>query len=434
MGEPSLQNTTSKGLRALNRFHNVSPRAAARRATHGKLPRSSTGKNLIATLLTSALVLAASGVAVVSYTVLQVVQQAETFELPAAAAQPVSVDAAAQTLDGELTILLVGSDRRDPDSIMYDGEEGDRNDVNLLLHIPASHESATIISFPRDLMVSIPSCTDPETGETSDSMSSQQINTAIEYGGPGCVAATVTELTGLPIAYAAEVDFDGVIGITNALGGVTVCLAQPIEDDQAGLYLPAGEVSIAGIDALNFVRTRYGVGDGSDVSRISNQQVFMSAMMRQLVSSETLSDPVKLYALAKAGFQNLTLSSSMASVPFLQALASTAVNIDLDRITFVQYPSFASADDVNRLVPDRASAEALMAVVTSGEPFQLAGTGEAAVSADPPAADPAQGEGETPGADGEQPVEPAPPVTLLPENVTGQHAAQTTCSAGRTRY
>ena len=179
----------------------------------------------------------------------------------------------------ELTILLVGSDKRKEGSVMYDGEEGELNDVNLLLHIPADHKSATVISFPRDLMVPIPSCTDPETGDVSSAMSEQQINTALSYGGLSCVAATITELTGMEIPYAAMVDFDGVIDITNAIGGVTVCIAQPIEDSETGLSLPAGEVTVSGVDALNFVRTRYGVGDGSDVSRISNQQVFMSACL-----------------------------------------------------------------------------------------------------------------------------------------------------------
>jgi len=290
------------------------------RARHGKLRRSSSLANLVKVLITVVLVVAISGTVVAAYAVWSVVGEAKTFDL---GAQPGAnaLDVGAEQLNGELTILLVGSDKRKADSIMNDGEEGDRNDVNLLLHIPASHDSATIVSFPRDLMVPIPSCTDPDTGDVSDAMSSQQINTAVKYGGPACVAATITEITGMPIPYVAEVDFDGVIGISNALGGVTVCLAQPIEDSFTGLNLPAGEVTVTGVDALNFVRTRHGVGDGSDVSRISNQQVFMSALLRQLRSAETLSNPAKVYNLAKTGFQYMSLSSSMASLPFLQALA-----------------------------------------------------------------------------------------------------------------
>src|SRR5690606_26403015 len=129
----------------------------------------------------------------------------------------------------------------------------------------------------------------------------------------------------------------------------------PIQDDKADLDLPAGEVTLQGIEALQFLRTRYGVGDGSDVSRISNQQVFMSALLRQLKSAETLSNPVKVYGLAKAGFENLTMSSSMASVQFMQQLAGTVVDIDLNRVTFVQYPSYTHPSLPGRLSPDYAS-------------------------------------------------------------------------------
>lgn len=391
-------------------------------------------------LFTGALVVMVSAVSVSAYAIWGVFQKAETVELAASIPSSQAVGAGARSLEGELTILLVGSDKRKAGSVMDDGEEGELNDVNLLMHIPADHKSASVISFPRDLMVPIPSCTDPDTGEQTSAMSEQQINTSLSYGGLSCVAATVTELTGIEIPYAAMVDFDGVIDITNAIGGVTVCLAQPIDDDMTGLYLPAGEVSVTGIEALNFVRTRYGVGDGSDVSRISNQQVFMSALLRQMRSAETLSNPLKVYGLAKAGFENLTLSSSMASVQFLQALAGTVVDIDLNRVNFVQYPTFSHSSIPGRLSPDKNSGRELVSVVLSGEPFEVAGTGEAAVAqgegeATQPAESGAEGSAEE-GATGEQsgaqqPVESG--VTVLPSNVTGQSAATETCSAGRTR-
>lgn len=381
------------------------------------------------------LVVAISGVSVAAYAFWGVVQRTETVEL-ASTPKAEAVGAGAQSLNGELTILLVGSDKRNPDSPLYDGEDGELNDVNLLLHIPADHKSATVISFPRDLMVPIPSCIDPDSGDETSAMSEQQINTALHTGGLSCVAATVSELTGMDIPYAAMVDFDGVIDITNAIGGVTVCLAQPIDDDMTGLHLPAGDVTISGGDALNFVRTRYGVGDGSDVSRISNQQVFMSALIRQMRSAETLSNPIKVYNLAKAGFENLTLSSSMNSLGFFQALAGTVVDIDLDRVNFVQYPSYTHPYDPGRLAPDRTSGDQLVSVVMSGEPFQIASPGEAAVEQNPadPAAPPV--EGETPPADGgTAPAEgDGSAVTVLPNNVTGQSASNQTCSAGRTQF
>lgn len=404
----------------------------SKRARHGRLPRSVSWANAVKVLCVTLSVVVVSSVLIVGYAGIGVARSATVVELvDSPAAQ--SIGAGKQSVDGELTILLVGSDRRKEGSIMNDGEEGDRNDVNLLLHVPADHKSATVISFPRDLMVPIPSCTDPETSEVSDAMSEQQINTAVRYGGLSCVAATITQLTGMEIPYAASVDFDGVINITNALGGVKVCLAQPIDDAETGLSLPAGEVTVSGVEALNFVRTRYGVGDGSDVSRISNQQVFMSALLRQLRSSETLSNPIKVYGLAKSGFENLTMSSSMASIDFLQKLAGTAVDIDLNRVNFVQYPSGTHPTQPGRLAPDRYSGDQLIKIVMSGEPFQVAGAGNAAVMPDEIAQPPVPAE---PVDGGSAPAEDSTPseIQVLPPNVTGQSAATETCSAGRTEY
>lgn len=407
--------------------------AVNRGARHGRLRRSASWANAARVLLTAVLIVAISGVTVSAYAVWGLAKDLKTVDLGVVVPTAEAVGAGAQSLDGELTILLVGSDARVEGSVMDDGEEGELNDVNLLLHIPADQKSATIISFPRDLMVPIPSCID-ENGDVTSAMSEQQINSALGYGGLPCVAATISELTGIEIPYAAMVGFDGVINISNAIGGVTVCLAQPIEDENADLNLPAGEVTLAGVQALNFLRTRYGVGDGSDLSRISNQQVFMSALLRQMRSAETLSNPIKVYSLAKAGLESMELSSSMATAQFLQALAGTAVNIDLDRINFVQYPSYTHPYHSGRLTPDMVSGDELMKIVLSGQPFQVAGVGEAAVQAAPaePAPEPAPGDapGDAPAA---EPGAAPAPVTVLPNNVTGQSAADETCSAGRTQ-
>ena len=291
-------------------------------------------------------------------------------------------------------------------------------------------------------------------------MSEQQLNSAMTYGGLPCVANTIAQLTGMDIPYAGLITFDGVIGVSNAIGGVDVCLTQPIVDEYTGLDLPAGENTLVGWDALQFLRTRHGVGNGGDTSRISNQQVFMSALVRKLKSSETLSDPVKVYALAKAGVENMTLSKDMASVPFMQQLAGTVKDIDLDRINFVQYPSFDHPYESGRLMPDTASAEALFDIIKSGQPFSVTGVGEGvevegqAGTQDPgqdqttdpttgepvdPATgepvDPATGEPVDPATGGDgtptTPADPNAPVQL-PSNITGVPASTEACSMGRT--
>lgn len=425
-------------------------------ARHGKLRRSSSLANVGKVLLTTLIVFAVSGISVGAYAIFGVVNDVKTVELPAPASAN-AIGAGGKELDGALTVLLVGSDSRAGQSL-DDGETGELNDVNLLLHIPADHQSATIMSFPRDLMVPIPSCPSEEGEENYyPAMSQQQINSAMMYGGLGCVAETISYLTGMEIPYAALVTFDGVINISNAIGGVTVCLAQPIDDQMTGLSLPAGDVSLQGLEALQFLRSRYGVGDGSDVSRISNQQVFMSALIRQMQSAETLSNPMKVYGLAKAGFNSLTMSSSMASIGFMQALAGTAVNIDPARINFVQYPSNSHPTLPGRLQPNTYLGDQLIEVVLSGQPFEVATRGNAAVELGPdgqplpatPTTPAPAPDGTTPAPDGTtdpnaaptdpnaSPADPgaeAPSTQVLPEGITGQSAADVTCSAGRTVY
>ncbi len=407
-------------------------RSARGSVRHGALRRSNAWVNLAKVVLTGAIVVALSGVAVAAYAVWGLVQDADTVELVPPPPDPDAIGAGEQSIDGAFSIMLVGSDSRQGQSI-DDGEMGELNDVNMLLHVSEDHQNATVISFPRDLMLPIPSCPGPNGEENYyAAMSEQQLNSAMMYGGLPCVVRTIEELTGMTIPYAGLIKFDGVIGITKAIGGVPVCLTEPIDDPKTDLHLEPGVHTISGLTALQFLRTRHGVGDGGDKSRISNQQVFMSSLVRQLRSSDTLANPVKVYGLAKAGIENMQLSSNMANVSFMQALAGTVKDIDLERINFVQYPTFSHPYQKGRLTPDSASGNSLIEVVKSGQPFTVATTGEGVVEnpdAAVPEATPAPTEGE-----GTTPSTETPAPTVLPPNVTGQGGNNETCSGGRTRY
>ena len=415
-------------------------------ARHGKLRPSSSLRNSIKGLLTGILVLGLSLVSVAAYALLDISSKVTTIEPPKGTAKV----EAPKTLEGELNVLLVGSDTRQGQEI-DDGELGELNDVTMLLRISADHTRATVVSFPRDLMLSIPSCPGPNGEENFyAAMSEQQLNTTLQYGGLPCTVATIEELTGTTIPYAGLITFDGVTAMSNALGGVDVCLTQPIEDPNTELDLPAGEVTLIGKEALQFLRTRYGVGDGSDVSRISNQQVFMAAMMRQIRSSDTLGNPAKVYSLAKAAVENMTLYSNMASVEFMQAVAETIRKIDLENITFVQYPSYDHPYQQGRLAPNTVAGDELMARILSDQDFTIGGPGEGvdASATDPGTA--ADGStGDTGGAATDPGADPnatggaagtasdgtgtAPVTDDVLADVTGQKASDTTCSGGRTR-
>lgn len=365
------------------------------------------------------LVIAGGTVAVAA---LRLSQNVTTVELkPAQTEEPPTV----ADFDGAFDVLLVGSDGRAGQGAQY-GEggdvEGSRNDVTMLLHVNEAHDAATVISFPRDLLVDIPSCTDPDTGSTWNAGHRVQFNESLARGGLGCVAATVTGLTGIDIAYAAEITFTGVIEASDAVGGVPICFAGPIHDRHSGLDIPeAGTYDLSGAQALALLRSRYGVGDGSDLARISTQQVFLSSLVRTLRDRSTLTDPAKLYGIADAATRNMTLSTQLADLRTLASMAKVFSELPLENIAFVSYPHLPAGD---RVVPDEPAAAALMERVRAGGTVTISAdrTGRGSELSTPAA--PPSPETDATGA----PTEETPAQSdALPENLDGQSAAQDTC-------
>ncbi len=399
---------------------------------HGQLKPSSTLKNFFKTLLAVALVVVLSAAGITAYAIIDLANRVTTVDIANNEHKDKPKDKL-KTLDGAINVLLVGSDSREGQEI-NDGEEGNLNDVTMLLRISEDHKSATAVSFPRDLLVPFPSCSGPD-GEPNyySARSRAQLNVALSQG-LSCVVETVEELTGAEIPYAGIISFNGVINMSNAIGGVDVCLTAPINDPKTDLDLPAGNVNLVGLEALQFLRTRHGVGDGGDTSRISNQQVFLSALVRKIKSSETLTNPAKVYSLAKAAVENMTLSSNMANIPFIKSIAATINELELEKVNFVQYPSYSSMSYPGRLEPDTANGDILMQRVLSDKPFNITETGAAAVAVGEPEQTPAENPPADPAAAPAPAPEDDPEQTAQPQNVKGQNAATVTCSAGRTVY
>jgi LCP family protein required for cell wall assembly len=341
-------------------------------------------------------------------------------------------------IEGGVNLFIAGTDECEPEYAAYFGDRctgddaaGQLNDVNMLVHISDTPRRVTVISFPRDLMIPIPSCTDDE-GNQSGAMSKQPINTAWSYGGLGCVVKTVSDLSGMSIPFAAKVSFGNVINITDAIGGVDVCLASGIKDYYTGIDWPAGVRNVQGMEALQFLRTRHGVGDGSDLGRISNQQQYMSRMARKLVSDEVLSDVPTLLKLATTAVDNVTPSKSLTNPLTLVQIALAVKNVPFDEIVFVQYPVQTDPSDPNKVVPNYQSAQALWDALAANQPLQLTGDlgSNEGVVVDPntPATDPATA---TP-APGET-TAPTEQAIALPSDITGSTAATPTCSNGNLR-
>ena len=325
-------------------------------------------------------------------------------------------------LAGPINILLVGSDTRAGQGAGYGNETSVLADVIILLHVSADRKHATALSFPRDLLVPWPACPStsipPGPGYLPQSLG--QINATIANGGPGCTLLTVEALTGLKIPYLAMIDFKGVIEMSNAIGGVEVCVTKPIHDSYTYLNLAAGKHVLQGKDALKFLRTRHGVGDGSDLSRISNQQVFLTSLVRKVKSAGVLANPIYLYSLASAAARNMKLSESLTNVNVMVAMAGALKNVELDKMTFLQVPSRGGlpAPYSGRVAPIYETANLIFDKLKNDEPIVLAEAngGQGAVVAESPSPSP------SPSASA------SPNPSALPSGILGTTADTKTCS------
>ncbi len=279
------------------------------------------------------------------------------------------------SFEGGFNLLVVGSDVCDVEGGCPD-REAELNDVTMLVHVSDDHTSAVAVSIPRDLVVPIPACPMEDGSGSYPAISAQAINTTLGYGGLACTVLTVEQLTGLDIPYAGLITFSGVIHMSTAVGGVPVCIDGPIDDRYSGFRRDeAGEYTLAGQDALNFLRTRHGVGDGSDLGRISSQQVFLSSLVRTIKSDSTLTDITKLYGLAQAATSNMQLSSYLAPLNTMVSMALVLKDIPLERITFVQYPGTTEEGGVyaGKVAPITDQADALFARIAADDSFTLEG-------------------------------------------------------------
>ncbi|WP_257618005.1 LCP family protein [Rothia nasimurium] len=258
---------------------------------------------------------------------------------------------------GPLDILVIGSDTRSGSNSAYgDAEDaGARSDVMMLVQVSQDRSTVNVISFPRDLMVSIPKCTDPETGEIYEATDDTQINESLGRGGPGCTVATISNLTGVAIDHFMLVDFNAVKALSTVVGGVQVCVTEPIDDTYSGLKLPAGTSTVEGEQALAFLRSRHGFGDGSDTARIQAQQSFLASLLRKVQSEGTLSNPRMLLSIAEAITQNATVDKELTNLGNLVSIGSIFATVDLGKVVFATVPNEPYAYDENKL---QLSAEA----------------------------------------------------------------------------
>ena len=199
--------------------------------------------------------------------------------------------------------LLVGSDSRaglseeDADRLMA-GELDDsvgRTDTIMVVHIPRFGGDATMLSLPRDSWVDIPG------------YGQKKLNQAFSLGGPALLQQTVEQATGIHLDHYAEIGFGGFSNVVDAVGGVEMCLDEPLDDPMAGINLQAGCQELDGPTALGYVRSRYASAQG-DLDRVERQRKFLAALSKKIKSPGTLLNPFKNLKVADALSANMTVN------------------------------------------------------------------------------------------------------------------------------
>ncbi|MFI5800162.1 LCP family protein [Streptomyces sp. NPDC051677] len=251
---------------------------------------------------------------------------------------------------GSKNIMIVGSDSRDGANAKYGKDLTTmQSDTLMVLHIPADRKWASVVSFPRDSYVEIPSC---QKGDGSSSSPHHfKINEAFAIGGSNgkvgeaaaCTIKTVESNTGLRIDHFMSVDFSGFKGMVDALEGIEVCPKQAIHSEKARLDMEAGCQNVKGEKALGYVRARYGVGDNSDIGRIGRQQEFMDALAKKAKSK--LTSPNAMYGFLQAITKSLTTDPDIAGIQPLYGLADELKGIPSDRLSFLTVPNYGREAD-----------------------------------------------------------------------------------------
>ncbi|MFF4314138.1 LCP family protein [Streptomyces sp. 900105755] len=262
---------------------------------------------------------------------------------------------------GSINILVLGSDSRsgkENKKLGGGSSSGARSDTAMVVHVDAGRTSATIVSIPRDTLVTRPSCPLSSGGSTSVAYNAM-FNSAYSVGGAVCAVKTVESITGVRMDHYLEIDFSGFAKLVDALGGVTVTTDQDIDDDDSHLHLKKGTHHLDGTQALALARTRHGIGDGSDLGRIGLQQKLVKALLDRIASISLLTNPGKLYEVADAVTSSLTTDTGLDSLSELMRLGQSLKGLTSDHTKTVMMPVVTAPSDHNRVIAKEPAASEL---------------------------------------------------------------------------
>jgi LCP family protein required for cell wall assembly len=261
-------------------------------------------------------------------------------------------------LNKSMNILLLGSDSRDGANKAYWSPDvsGERSDTTILLHISPNRDRAVAVSFPRDSMVQVPGCVKRNGQKVAPYFG--MLNSAFAYAGAPCTWKTIESTTDIHIDHYVKIDFAGFKRVVDALGGVEICVPHAVNDPRANLNLRAGRQVVKGNAALGYVRTRYGLGDGSDLERIQRQQKFMASVVNKATSGSMLTDPARIYKFLDAVTKSIATDDKL-SVSAMRKLATSLRGMSAGTVKFVTVPTQVYPRDPNRVQWDMAQARPL---------------------------------------------------------------------------
>jgi len=317
-----------------------------------------------------------------------------------------------------VNILVMGTDSREGANAGVSGDDagGPRSDTTFIAHVSADRTRVDVVSIPRDVYITIPQCTDengkviPEAGWMN-----MGFNAAFAYGyesggsiatGAACTIRAVEEMSNVFIDAYVVVDFMGFVDVVNAVGGLDVTLLCPIYSKNAGgLDLPAGEVHIDGIEAVNLARARtgQGLGGGSDLERINRQHRLFDALLDKVYQMNYVTNFPQLYSLVGAVIGSLTtnLGTNLADIA---GFAFSLKNFNTNNITFITIP-VSDAENHSNVVLRKSAAEPIWESLRTDT--YLPGYEPTETPPDEPSEAPADETSQAPGGDAGNPANPA---------------------------
>lgn len=270
----------------------------------------------------------------------------------------VTPDPADPAANRPLNLLILGSDERTGEDAIGGAVEGMRSDTTIVAHISADRSRVELVSIPRDSHVQIPACTRSD-GTTSRAQEAR-FNAAFAIGAQNgevsdavaCTLRTVESLTGVYIDGWVVVDFVGFIEMVEAIGGVEMCIPERLYSVEASLDLLEGCQTLDGPTALAYARARKGtgLGDGSDLGRVTRQQDLMAAMVAKVLDSNLLTDSAGLYRFVSSATRSLTTDPETGNIGSIVGLGFSLRGLSGDDLTFMTIPVAAYAPDPNQVV------------------------------------------------------------------------------------